>query len=174
MKKLLSLFALTACLVLANVLPASARNSIYLSPEELWKRADFVVIATVNSSKDTSTIVNPDAEAPISVTTKFDVQVVLKGDIEKKTEADKISVSVLHDRFSDDKKNFLINGPVYIKFDQKPVTRYLMFLEGKSKDNLRPLTGQWDPENSIYRVEDFFPIREVGAPARINPPDEKK
>ena len=174
MKKLLSLFALTASLVFADVIPASARPATYLSPDNLWKQADVVVIATAISSEDSSKFVDPDVERPISVTTKFDVQLVLKGKVEKKTDAEKLSISVRHYRFSDDKKEFIINGPIYIKFDLGSGTRYLMFLSGKTQDDLAPLTGQWDPDGSLFRVEGFHSVRETKAPPRIDPPKNEK
>ncbi len=175
MKKLLSLFALTACLVLANVLPASARPIQFWYPDELWEKADLVVMATAESSQDASSV--PPTEAKpntwISVLTKFNVQAVLKGDLGKKSVTDKMFVTVEHRRYFDKMAEVTeVDGPAFVKFNPEIKNQYMIFLKGTNGENYQPLTGQYDPWQSFLRLEQYNSSKEKTQPTEPKPDEE--
>ena len=173
MKKLISLFVLIACLVLANVLPASAVPPSLLSSDELWKKADLVVIATAISNKDAGLVKNAITGDWVLVFTKFDVEVVLKGKLEQKIVPDKTLtfVTIKHYRYADEiPKPLTSNPPGFVTFNPKAKKRYLIFLSKKPNGDYEPFSGQWFPSQSFMRLENYYASEEKVQPKQKQAP----
>ena len=162
MKRMMSLLAITACLVLANAFSASARPVRIWYPNELWEKADLVVIATAEASQDEYKVENAKADTWVPVLTKFDVQAVLKGELEKKSVLEKVSVTVRHNRYYGKMADgrFVIAGPGFVEFNPKAKNQYLIFLAGKPGGAYEPLTGQYDPWQSFLLLQQYQQSKE--------------
>lgn len=161
MKRMMSILAAITCLGFANALSVSARPVRIWDPHDLWKKADLVVIATVETSQDEYQIDGAKADAWIPVLTKFDVQAVLKGKLEKKSVSDKVSVKVRHNRYADKTAEVtVVDGPSFVEFNPKARNRYLIFLARKQNGIYEPLTGQYDPWQSFLRLQQYDPSKE--------------
>ena len=156
MKRTVSLLAVTACLVLAKVIPVWARPVQVWHTNELLEKADLVVIAIAESSQDEYKVENAKADTWVPVLTKFDVQAVLKGNLEKKPVSDKVSVTVRHNRYFDKMAEVkVIDGPSFIEFNPKAKNQYLIFLTGKPNEVYAPLSGQYDPWQSFLLLQPY-------------------
>lgn len=118
--------------------------------QELVKESDLVVIATPISSRD----LNGEVEVPnvmqrdaagtlkpvmaVGVETKFEVQVVLKG------EKQDLKDFVVYYLREPDKQPAAPNGPMFATFNLKQPTRYLLFLKRDADGRYVSTTGQTD------------------------------
>jgi len=127
----------------------NARLMQYWSYQEMFNKADLVVIAAIASSKDTDErTILPNYSPPlkvVGVVSEFESRLVLKGD-------KKIAGFQLHYyryQFAQD-EDAVANTPelVRIKPGQKAI--FLLFLIKESDGRYAPVTGQTDP--SLFSV----------------------
>jgi hypothetical protein len=110
--------------------------------EEMFAKADLVVIGQVASTTDTTESIElRDLEPSIQVvgvTTEFRTLLVLKG----LNTIDRFKLH--HYRLkSEEQRETLINGPDLAR--PKPHSRFLLFLLKESDGRYAPVTGQTDP-----------------------------
>ena len=161
MKRTTTLVAVATCLILSNALSVSARPVRIWYPNELWEKADLVVMATADNSQDEYKVENSRADTWVPVLTKFNVEAVLKGKMEKKSVLDKVSVTVRHYRYHDKTSEItVIDGPAFVEFNPEAKNQYLIFLAGKPDGTYEPLTGQYDPWQSFLVVEAYHQSKE--------------
>ena len=132
---------ITSLIVLAAAaLAASAREVGSGSFRELDKRADIIAVARPVSIMDTAEETNLPNISPaiqvVGMSTKFDVDLVLKGD------SSLTNLTVHHYRLKENKE--LIGGPNLASFDLKESARYLLFLKHEPDGRYAPL-DQVDP-----------------------------
>lgn len=136
------LFLLLFPLTVTVPQPLVARPTQNWTDQEIFEKADLVVIANVISSRVTderSTL--PDIEPPvkvIGVETEFETCVVLKGPKE-------VSKLRLHHYKTDEE---FTNGPILIEIPLGRRHTYLLFLVKESDGRYAPATGQTDPATS--------------------------
>ena len=111
------------------------------SYREMFAKADFVVIAkAISSETTTERSVLPDltpATPVVSVLTKFETHLVLKGD-------KKVTRFILHHyKLATDEA--MVNGPNLVEFDPKKHSEFLLFLIRERNGNYAPATDQTDP-----------------------------
>ena len=117
------------------------------SYQDLYDKADLVIIAKPISTQDTSekTILreNISPGVPVvGVSTEFEISVVMKGDKNLK------KATLHHYRFAYPEDKWKIgNGPNFVSFDpkQQQYTRFLLFLHLESDGRYSPVSGQTDP-----------------------------
>lgn len=160
MRRNLSLAA-CLCLLVNCAFSVSARPIQLWSPNELWKKADLVVMATAETSQDAYKIENPKADSWVPVLSKFDVQAVLKGNIKKIEASGKMLVTVRHYRYHDKMSEVaVVDGPAFVTFNPKRQNRYLVFLTRKPDGTYEPLSGQYDPWQSFLLTEEYKKSKE--------------
>jgi hypothetical protein len=176
-------------LFLALVIPASsvsARPVKIWSFEELNEKADLVIVGTAISSADAKGLAYPEAKADtwVSVDTVFQIDSTLKGDL--KTD----KVTVRHNRYYGNTPEItIIDGPSsFIEFNTKLKNQYLIFLKRTDDGSYVPLTGQYDPGNSFFLLQQYHISKERVtsldkeksgaeqdvAPNHSQPPNQKK
>jgi hypothetical protein len=119
-----------------------------VSYEEMFGKADLVVIAKPLSTKDTveRTTLPGDLHV-VGVNTEFETRLVLKGD----KGANKF---VLHHYRLANPDEPIVNGPVLATFDPKEPKAYLLFLIKETDGRYAPASGQVDPAaSSVIRLE---------------------
>ncbi len=155
-------------------LPVGARPVKMWSLQELTAKADLIVVATALFSQDAKGFAYPNAEAKtwVTVDTLFSVATVLKGDLKSAT------LTVQHFRYHDRNAAMtVIDGPSFIEFSASKKHQYLMFLERKGKGLYVPLTGQYDPVNSFFLLQNYHVSRErpeKPAEQRANPEESNQ
>jgi hypothetical protein len=134
-----------------------ARLSQTWSDEEIFAKADLVVIATVVSTKETkerSTL--PDMKPPVKVSgveTEFETRLVLKG----KKNITKFGVHYYeaHEEFT--------NGPELIEIPKGEHPTYLLFLTKDNDGRYAPATNQTDPATTaVFRLRGANGVRGYG------------
>ena len=128
---------------------AIARPVQLWSIEELKEQADVVLIGSVAATEDAQgfTYENAAADTWVKVDTVFQVETVFKGKLEADT------VAVRHERyFGQEAEVQVVDGPAFIAFDAEQKQRYLIFLKRTEGGTLEPLSGQYDPEFSFFRI----------------------
>lgn len=119
--------------------PLVARFTRDWTDQEVFDKADLVVIATVVSSSDTKErITLPEIDSRnqvIGVETEFQTSLVLKGP------ADFTKFRLHHYRSSED----FTNGPMLIEIPPGKHHTYLLFLIKERDGTYAPVTGQTDP-----------------------------
>ncbi len=133
---------LIALLLLALPAGGWARMIPTYSGQELFDRADVVVIGKPRSVHDTDEALPPDNWPGFrhGVETEFQISGVLKGDRSLKT-------VILHTfRFADADQwiSSSINGPGIYLFDPKQPDFYLLFLVSDKEGRYEPLSGTLD------------------------------
>ncbi len=107
--------------------------------QEMFEKADLVVIASVVSTKDTSergTLLN---NIPVvGVVTEFEISLILKGKQSAPT------ISLRHYRLQSDDDLMIVNGPRLIRLAKAQPT-WLLFLTREPSGTYSPVTGQTDP-----------------------------
>jgi hypothetical protein len=137
-------------LILATICVAHARPFTLWSYQELYDKADLVIIAKPISIQDTvekTTLSDiPDVHV-VGLSTEFKIRVVMKGDKSLK------KATLHHYRIADPKEE-LINGPRLISFDPKQQlsTRFLLFLHLERDGRYSPVAGQTDPGISVLKL----------------------
>jgi len=119
--------------------PIVARLTYAWTYQEMFERADLVVIAGVVSSKDTEerrTLL--DDIRVIGVTTEFKSYLVLKGDKNVAT------FRLHHYRLQSEADENIVNGPDLVRIPKHPAT-FLLFLSKEPDGRYAPVTGQTDP-----------------------------
>ena len=136
MKKILPLLLLIALPVFV-----SARLMQAWSYQEMFDKADMVVIAKPTATKDTAeTNILPNIGPDIKVkglATDFDVRTVMKGD--------RTNRFVLHHYRLAKTNELMLNGPNLVGFDLAKHESFLLFLTKESDGRYAPVTGQTDP-----------------------------
>jgi hypothetical protein len=124
------------------------------SYQELFDKADIVVIAKPTSTQDTkerTKFPQPGDVIPIiGVDTKCEIRVVLKG---KKS----LRSFVLHHYRLAEPDISVANGPpALLAFDTRKPSPYLMFLVRERDGRYAPASGQDDPALlSVFKLEGF-------------------
>lgn len=131
--------------------PATAHLMYAWSYEEMFAKADLVVIAKPTSTADTEERSKlpgtGDVIALVGVNTTFETRLVLKGGKELKK-------FVLHHYRVAESKIAIVNGPALVSFDVKKPWPYLMFLVKEADGRYAPTTDQEDPGAfSIIRLD---------------------
>lgn len=107
--------------------------------QEMFDKADLVVIARRITTRDTEERSTILTHAVIGVLTDFQIYLVLKGDKSIQT------VQLHHYRLaSDSEKLTTANGPSLITFDWEHPT-FLLFLTKQPDGRYAPVSGQEDP-----------------------------
>ncbi|HLJ57822.1 MAG TPA: hypothetical protein VKT77_22485 [Chthonomonadaceae bacterium] len=145
--RIVSLAALT--IAVAPIASVAGRPVEVLTPEQLWKQADVVVIGKAQSSSSPP-LRNSRPNTWTDVHTVFTVEAALKGKAAGKT------ITLQHYRYHSPEAEITeIDGPVFVKFDTAKHEQYLLFLKaprGLPADapvEYQPLTGQMDPRGSF-------------------------
>jgi hypothetical protein len=132
-------------LVLLLAFPVSLRARLMEAAtyQEMFDKADLVVIAKSVRTKDTSertTLPGWDSIHVVGVNTQFETELVLKGDKDVKN-------FVLHHYRIDEVAEPLpiISGPTLASFDPKEHNKYLLFLIKQPDGKYAPASGQVDP-----------------------------
>jgi hypothetical protein len=119
-----------------------ARLTEHLSDQQIFDKADLVVIATVVSTTSTNEHTTlPNVSPPVTVvglTSEFDICVTLKGAAEIK----KVQVHYY------EANGEFTNGPELIEIPQGKYPTYLLFLIKENDGRYAPATGQTDPSGS--------------------------
>jgi len=135
------LIFITTCL-------SHARPFTLWSYQDLYDKADLVIIAKPISTQDTTEKTTlpdiPDVHV-VGLFTEFKISVVMKGDKSMK------KATLHHYRLADTKEE-VINGPTLISFDPKQRTQSLMFLRLEKDGRYSPVSGQIDPDISILTI----------------------
>lgn len=162
MKRKMSIPAAITCLLVINFPEVSMARPVRIwNPDELWEKADLVVIARAGTSHDERKVEAAKPDTWIPVVTEFDVQAVLKGRLEKSSEPGRQVVKVRHNRYHDSNSEItVIDGPAFVEFNPKAKNRYLIFLVGKPGGIFEPLSGQYDPWQSFLRLQEYHKSRE--------------
>ena len=135
-------FAVLLTVGLASL--AQARELESQSYQELYAKADLVVIAKPISTKDTTEqAVLPKIGPPLQVvglSTEFDIALVMKGDKSLK------KLVLHHYRLADpDAEMKMANGPMLASFDPTQGACFLLFLHREADGRYAPVSGQTDP-----------------------------
>lgn len=152
---------LPVLLVLAAPLLAQARTMKLWSYQELYDKADLVVIAKPVSSVDTAERTElPTMKIPVvGLSMEFDIRLVMKGDKDAK------KVTLHHYRVADPNRPYLNgpslvlidNGPNSVSFDSRHPERYLLFLHREADGRYSPVSGQVDPwPYSVQKLNGFI------------------
>jgi hypothetical protein len=141
-------------LLFATASIAEARISEAWSYQDLFDRADLVVVGVVTSNTDTTeaTIlpnIRPDVHV-VGVSTEFRIGGILKGDVHLKS-------CVLHHYRLANPDSVLLNGPALVSFDVPGRRHYLLFLTREADGRYRPVAGQTDSAKSIFQLASGFP-----------------
>lgn len=136
MKKIPPLLLLLALPVLV-----SARLMQAWSYQEMFDKADLVVIAKPVATKDTTETntlpnIRPDIKV-IGLATDFEVRTLMKGSNTNRF--------VLHHYRLAKTNEFMINGPNLVGFDSAQHNSFLLFLANESDGRYARVTGQTDP-----------------------------
>jgi hypothetical protein len=141
---------LAAAILLTTAIthPISARFIDARSFEELFAKADFVVLAKpVMATRDTPerSELRDIHEPVIGVITEFETLLVLKGSKQKRF--------ILHHYRLVPSDVALINGPTLLTFDPKEDHRpYLLFLVREQDGRFAPVASQTDLDVSVRQV----------------------
>lgn len=141
------IFLLLLCLA---PLPAFPRLIATPTYQELFDRADAVVIAIprVTSETDERIVlpgIRPDVPAA-GVNTTLKVQAWLKGT--------PVETPLLHHYRLAIPAQPQVNGPLLLDFDRDDARTYLMFLTRESDGRYAPVAGQTDPAGfSVFRID---------------------
>jgi hypothetical protein len=158
MKRLITIGPVLLLFVLSVSQPAAARLTRGWTDQEVFNKADFVVIPTALSSKDTkerATLpdIQPDNHV-IGVETEFQTLAVLKGP------TDIAKFRFHHYRSTED----FTNGPMLVEIPAGKHHTYLLFLIKERDGRYAPATDQTDPaEWSVLQLRGATGPR-MGAP----------
>ena len=128
--------------VLATVGIASGRITAAWTYQQMYDKADLVVIAYAVSTKDTAertTLNDLEPHVPvIGVLSEFKTSLVLKGP------RDTATFQLHHYRFASPHDQLAANSPDLVRFSEAHLP-FLMFLLKEPDGRYAPLTGQTDP-----------------------------
>ena len=138
-----------------------------LSFQQMFEKADLVVIATVRKTKDTSErkkLINVDVDAGhtlpsdqfqdevIGVETEFAVRLTLKGSKDVK------KLLLHHCRLSIEENRWGYGAPNLLEIPPQGHPTFLMFLVKEKDDRYAPVTGQFDPAVlSVLQLQEATP-----------------
>jgi len=145
-------YLVAGALVLLIAHPIEARGIYPWSYQEVYDRADIVVIARPESSEDTSEVtaitVPIGTFHVVGVNTTFHVKLVLKGDKGLKS-------LVLHHFRDADTNDARPEGPFLVAFGEAAMnSRFILFLTRESDGRYAPVTGQTDAHMSVIYIAD--------------------
>ena len=135
---------------------AQARDAVFLPYGELTKKADLIVIASAQSSRDVTEIFNFLNVEVIGVETVFHTAALLKDTrpaaqkAESEQKPEKTFV-LYHYRLANPETP-IVDGPMLVYFDLKDKAQYLMFLRDAGEGRYEPLTTQYDADFSIEKL----------------------
>jgi hypothetical protein len=139
-------------LILGATVGAGARPVQLWYPADLWKKAQLVVVGTAKGTKDTCVEYGqkPTPEMWVSVDTAFQVEAVPKGKLKGKT------VQMRHHRYygSEAEVN-IIDGPSFVEFNPAKQRKHMLFLKRGADGSWEPLTGQYDPWQSVIVLQEY-------------------
>jgi hypothetical protein len=124
-----------------------AREYLAWSYQELYDRADVVVIAKPLKTKTTEERRTLASASVNGVLTEFKVETCMKG-------GTNFSSIVMH-HYELGKDSVVFNGPGLIAFDTKESANssYLLFLAKESDKQYVPVAGQTDAILSVFRLD---------------------
>lgn len=145
-----------------------------LSFQDMFEKADLVVVATVVKTKDTPErkklididLVNSTAPEQlqnpvVGVETEFLVRLTFKGPKE-------VGRFLLH-HYRWDFDETVANGPNFIRIPIDRHGTFLMFLRKEADGRYAPITGQFDPDGqSVFEIKDATPDKPVVGPLEHN------
>jgi len=143
--------------VLIQASSAMARPVKIWSFKELTEKADLVIVGTALSSADAKnhSYADTKSETWVAVDTVFTVHSIVKGEL--KAEA----LAMRHYRhYKREAEITTANGARFVEFDPKLKHRYLIFLKRTGDGSYEPLTGQYDPVDSFFMVQDYHVAKE--------------
>lgn len=147
-----SLLLMATVLVVALSAGAAARPVQLWSNADLWKKAELVVVGMAVGTKDTPVEYGrkPKPDTWVSVDTTFKVEAVAKGSLKAPT------VSLRHNRhYGPEAEVQVIDGPSFIRFNPAKKRTYLLFMKRGADGSWEPLTGQYDPWQSVQVLNGF-------------------
>jgi hypothetical protein len=170
-----------AILLVLLCLPSESRVVRYWTPSELTEEADLVILGKPTKTTQTKERYPEKHGWPfevVGVETKVTVLAVLKGKAKEK------AITLLHyaegpirKEFEDKGPTPVIDGPDFLSFRTKSLTRktkggdltvpapdYLMFLRCRKDGRYEPLSGPFDPRQSVREVY-ARPIEEALPPS---------
>ena len=107
--------------------------------QQLFDKADLVIIAEVISAKDTDEHDTLLDLRVIGVTTEFKVHLILKGP------QDVTTFKLHHYRFQSKKDEFVPDGPILVEITPRYHQQFLLFLIKERDGRYAPVGGQTDP-----------------------------
>jgi hypothetical protein len=150
-------------LALGTAIRVRARPVEVLSRADLWKKADRVALATVESNRDEAVPAKAKPDAWVPVITRFHVDAILKGNPGRSQPKEAQSLNVRHYRyFGPEARITVVDGPAFVTFEPKRKNEYLVFLTAGQDGIYEPVTGQYDPWQSFLRVEPYTDGAERG------------
>lgn len=133
---------LAPLLLLVVPLVSNARLMRAWTYQEMFDKADLVVIARPLATKDTTEKAGLPPFGPhvevIGLSTEFEARTVMKGD-------KAVTKFVLHHYRLARPKEVVTNGPHLVAFDPASPRAFLLFLVKESDGRYAPVTGQTDP-----------------------------
>jgi len=170
--KILSALVLICALI--EPLSARPRVGLALSFQEMFDKADLVVIATVIKTKDTTErkklididiveTARPDLlqDEVIGVETEFETRLTLKGSKE-------VNKFLLHHYRPAGQNEGGYGAPNFVRIPSGYPGTFLMFLIKEKDGRYAPITGQFDPDGmSVFQIHDATSWMR-------NPPSEAK
>jgi hypothetical protein len=137
--------------VLATVGTASARITVAWTYQQMWDKADLVVIAYGVSTRDTAertTLNDLEPHVPvIDVVSEFKTSLVLKG------KRDTGTFQLHHYRFASAHDQLAANSPDLVRLSKTHLP-FLMFLVKEPDGRYAPVTGQTDPaSHSVIEIK---------------------
>ena len=144
--------ALLVTLAAANAGGALARPVHLWSAGELAQKADLVIVATALSTRDTPGFAQKDSKADtwVPVETLFQVAAVLKGELKSRT-----ATLPHYCYFGPEAEVAVIDGPSFVRFNPAARRQYLLFLKRAEDGALEPVSGQYDPDQSLKVLEEY-------------------
>jgi hypothetical protein len=137
--------------VLASVGAASARITVAWTYQQMYDKADLVVIAYGVSTRDTAertTLNDLEPHVPvIGVVNEFKTSLVLKG------KEDTGTFELHHYRFASAHDQLAANSPDLVRLSETHLP-FLMFLVKEPDGRYAPVTGQTDPaSHSVIEIK---------------------
>ncbi len=149
--KLFMKTSIAVLLTFALASVAQAREIVTMSYQELYDKADLVIIAKPLATQDTTEQTVLPGIGPalhvVGVSSELDISVVMKGQ-------QGLKKCVLHHYRLANPQQPLKNGPMLVSFDPKQDNRFLLFLRRETDGRYAPVAGQTDPATiSVVKIE---------------------
>ena len=165
---------LTICILVLWLQPCLGRPVRMWGYDELWEKADLVVIAKPVATKDLDDERKLAGTSVVGQETTFEVTVCMKGKLAEADEGKKPTFKLYHYRL-DDSVTGVTNGPLLLHLPKDDKSQYLMFL--KRTDKGKDLKDALYEPRSAARWTRPFPWRSSTTgnrfPSNRRPPTPK-